>query len=40
MANIQMQKTGAQAFVSAEILPASDLERSVGWLLRAGNRHL
>jgi hypothetical protein len=27
MANIQMQKTRAEAFVSAEILPASDLER-------------
>jgi len=27
MANIQMQKTGAEAFVSPEILPASDLER-------------
>ena len=28
VANIQMQKTGAEAFVSAVILPASDLERS------------
>jgi hypothetical protein len=26
-ANIQMQKMGAEAFVSAELLPASDLER-------------
>ena len=27
MANIQIQKTGAEAIVSAGILPASDLER-------------